>query len=182
MNPDVKKVVLRNGLVGSTILLLFVVLSYFFNQDLLANLGIGLGIFLLCFAFGVVSVIQVKIKNKGVISFRDSFSAFILTAGFTFTFFTLVNIVLYNIVDVELGHYLNDQVITMLKENLIESGRFTEEQIDEQIKITTSSYMYSTVSLLKGLLPFVLYASVIGLLLAAVTKKNPSASNILDDE
>lgn len=181
MNPVVKRVVLRNGIIASLVLVLFVVFSYLFNKDLLINKWLSLGLLVFGFVIATVSVVQVKLKSSGYITFKDSFSSFIITFIFSWSIFTLTNIVLYNVVDEDLGHRFNDELVAMIKQDLEGRKVYTEEQKANHIELLSSTYMYSPKSLFQGLLKTILIASVIGLLLAAVTKKKPITSNTLDD-
>lgn len=171
MNEIVKKNGIKYGLIIGLISVCFYTIAYVFDETLFVNWKLGIGFLIVFFVLMLMSVISTKKEQEGFISFKDAFSAFVIT-GVVHTAITAVfNITLFNLIDPDFALRLTE----MTTENTIafmERAGAPEERIEEAlVKLEEKGNQYSIGNILKGTVYYVLFASVIGALVAAFMKK-----------
>ena len=162
----------RNGVIVGAVYGLLSILMYVISEDLLANSILGI-LILLSYAI-VFGIIGVKYRNHvgGYLSFGQAYKAVFLMIFMTMLVGTVFNVILYQLIDPDLGMRLTEITIEN-SEQMMRGFGAPEDQIQESIAGMRGTNSYSMKNQLLGLL----YAGIIGnglvtLILAAIAKKN----------
>lgn len=184
MNPIVKKYALKFGRIGAAISVLFTLVAYLFANELFVTWYVGVLSLVVNFVLYLMAVLGAKKEMGGYISFKDSFSAFVVAAVINIVVTYVLNIVLFTVLDQDMAAQLQEMQIEKQVE-MMETFGTPEEAMEEAITQLEENDLYSVESQLKGIMFAVLFAAVIGLLVAAVTKKAEpivDAGQIIDSE
>jgi hypothetical protein len=171
MEQSIKSSSINYGLYLGGALALMTVIAYAVNIDLLVNMWYGIFILLAIVAFGVVSVAKSKGILGGFISFKNSFVSYFLTVLIGLLISTVVSYILFNFIDPEAAVTLKEKTIET-QVQMLEGFNVPNEQIAEAVEEMEAMDNYSIGNILKGLAGYLVMFSIIGLIVAAVMKKN----------
>ncbi|MBF8149338.1 DUF4199 domain-containing protein [Winogradskyella sp. F6397] len=171
MDKSLKSSAVNNGLYLALILSSFTIIGYAVYLDLFTQWWFGIGQMLLVIIFGIVSSIKAKKLLGGFISFKDAFTAFFITIAIGISIPAVIGFVIFNIVDAEAATILQEKIID---NQLAMMERFgaPQQSIDEAMaQIQKEESFFSIGNTIKTTAYQLLGFSVIGLIVAAVTKK-----------
>ncbi|TNJ45230.1 DUF4199 domain-containing protein [Tamlana fucoidanivorans] len=175
MEKSLKSIATNYGLYLGILLALITVLSYAINIELLTNMWIGIFILIAIIVLGIVSVAKVKQAQNGFASFKKAFTAYFITVLIGLLISTFVSYLLFNIIDTEAAEILKEKTIETTVE-MMEGFNSPSDKIDEAVKQIESQNQYALGNIAKGLAGYLVFFSIIGLIVAAAMKKsNPDA-------
>ena len=114
-NVTVKESAIQYGLILGGILAISTVLMYALNQELFLSAWVGVGTIVLVIGTGIFSVGKAKDILGGFMSFKEAFTAYFITTAVGLAISTAVGILIFAIIDTELGAYLNEQSYEMAR-------------------------------------------------------------------
>lgn len=174
MEKSIKSLAINYGVYLGIILVLVTVLAYVINMGLLANLWIGILLFILILTFGIVSASKAKSHSGGFISFKDAFSSYFITIAVAIIISTIVSIILFNVIDPEAAQILKEKIIESSTQMMEKFGA-PQTAIDEAIAKMQQQNQFAIGNLLLSLAKQLVFYSVIGLIIALIMKKkNPN--------
>lgn len=171
MEQSIKSSSINYGLYLGGALALLTVIAYAANLDLLVSVWYGILILLAVIAFGIVSVAKSKSILEGYISFKNSFASYFLTIFIGLLISTLVSYILFNFIDPEAAVTLKEKTIES-QVQMLEGFNVPNEQIAEQVELLENQDNFSIINIIKGFAIYLVMFSIIGLIVAAVMKKN----------
>lgn len=171
MNEIIKKNSSKFGLIAAGIVIAYNLLGFLLDANFLINVYLTTGLFLLTLALYIISVAQSKKGLGGYINFREAFTAFMLSTIISSLLVTTFSIILYNYIDPEFGVRVKEMGLEKAAELWDKMG-LTEEQINEQLEVYENTDNYAIGSQVKTFFVGIVVSSVIGLIVAAVMKKN----------
>jgi len=172
MDKPLKSSALNYGLYLALILSSFTIIGYAVYLDLFTEWWFGIGQMFLVIIFGIISAIKAKKLFGGFISFKNAFTAFFITILVGVAIPALVGFIIFNIVDVEAASILQQKLID---NQLAMMERFGAPQasIDEAMEqIQKEESFFSLGNTIKSIAYQLVGFSIIGLIVAAATKKN----------
>lgn len=172
MEKSFKSSAMNYGLYLGAALSLWTILGYALNIELLVNFWINLLVLpLLIIIFGVLSSAKAKSILEGFISFKDAFTAYFITIVVGMLISSLVSVILFNFIDPDTAIQLKEIAIEKTV-NMMEGMGAPAEQVAQQVEALENTDFFSIGTqfwqLVKGLIFFI----VIGLIVAAIMKKN----------
>ena len=174
-NVTVKESAIQYGLILGGILAISTVLMYALNQELFLSPWIGVGTILVVIGTGIFAVGKSKDILGGFMSFKEAFTAYFITTAFGLAISTAVGILIFSIIDTELGAYLNEQSYEMAR-SLMERFDTPEEIMNESLKELKEVDNFSIVNQAKSYVSGLIMQAVIGLLIGLIFKKtDPNA-------
>lgn len=173
MEKSLKSIATNYGLYLGVLLALITVLAYAINIGLLTNMWLGIFIMIAIIVFGIISVAKVKQAQNGYASFKQAFTAYFLTVLIGLLISTLVSYLLFNFIDPEAAEVLKEKTIETTVE-MLEGFNSPTEAIDKAVDQIESQNQYSLGNIAKGLAGYLVFFSVIGLIVAAAMKKSNS--------
>ena len=179
MNDNMKKTALNFGLIISAVGVLFTLIAYVIDEKLFVNPVATISVLVISIVLPFFAIRSYKKLNNGFASFREAFSAFILPIILSLFVNFLFNMLLHRVIDSD----LSSRIGTMAFEGMMDMpdeqleatlGFMGLESIDEleseMIKKTQEGA--SAIGSLKSSATGFVFFCIIGLIAAAVFKKN----------
>jgi hypothetical protein len=170
MEKSIKSIATNYGLYLGGFLALITVSIYAINLDLMVNMWLGIGLLILMIIVGVLSVMNSKKAQEGMISFKEAFTSYFITVVLGIVISTVVSAILYNLIDPEAAEYINGKTVE-ITETMMENFGAPKEAIAEAIEELENTNQYGIASLAKSVLWGIVMHSVIGLIIAAIMKR-----------
>ncbi|MFI0428066.1 DUF4199 domain-containing protein [Mariniflexile sp. HMF6888] len=171
MEKSLKSIATNYGLYLGVLLALLTVLSYAINLELLTNTWYGIFILIAIVAFGIVSVAKTKQAQDGYASFKDAFTSYFITVLIGLLVSTLVSYLLFNVVDTDAAAVLKEKTIEKTVQ-MMENFNAPSEAIAEAADKIEAQNQFGIGNIIKGLAGYLVFFSIIGLIVAAAMKKS----------
>ncbi|NQX84420.1 MAG: DUF4199 domain-containing protein [Flavobacteriaceae bacterium] len=171
MEQSIKPNAVNYGLYLGGAMVLFTIIAYAVQIELLANLWYGLSILLVVVVFGVISAAKSKQILGGFISFKNSFTSYFITVLIGLLISLVVSYLLFNFIDPEAAETLKNVTIEN-QVKMMKGFNTPNDIIAETVEVMEQQDNYSFINILKGLAGYIVMYSIIGLIVAAVMKKN----------
>ena len=159
------------GLYLGGLLTLLIIIAYAFNLELLVNPWYGIFILLLVIILGIISVAKAKGILEGFISFKQSFTTYFITVLIGFSIYLLVQFILFNFIDPEASIPLKEKTIEA-SIAMMEGFGAPADAIADAVDQMEQDNQFSIMNIIKGLAMYLVLFSIIGLIVAAIMKKN----------
>ena len=172
MENSIKSNAINYGLYLGAFLALLTVIVYAINLDMMTNTWYGIFILLMIIVFGIVSVAKAKGILEGYISFKQSFTTYFLTILIGLVISTVVSYIIFNIIDPDAAIAIKEKTIEATI-NMMEGFGAPAETIAEQVDKMEKDNQFSIGNIVQGLAMQLIIFSIIGLIVAAIMKKNP---------
>jgi len=172
MEKSLKTIAANYGLYLGVTLALISVIAYAVNLDLYTQIWFGLSLLVVIIFFGIISVLNTKKANGGFLSFKNAFTSYFITILIGMVISTVVSIMIFNIIDPDAAADLQVKVIDAQIARL-EAYNVPADVIDQTMeKMEQQGNMFSIGNVLQSLVFQLIGFSVVGLIVAAVMKKN----------
>jgi len=172
MEKSLKSIASNYGLYLGAILALLTVIAYGVNLDLFTKIWFGLSLLALIIVFGIISISKSKKMQDGFISFKDAFTSYFITILIGIVISALVSYIVFGFVDTEAATVIQEKVVES-QIQMMENFGAPEEAIAETVdKMEAQGNMYAIGNVLQSLLWQLAGFSVVGLIIAAIMKKN----------
>ena len=171
MNPIVKSVGIKNGLILAGISIGYYLIAYLFNEELFANFLIGIALWVVFFVIMLFSVIKVKKEQDGYISYKDAVGSFTIPWIVNALLSIVFSLLLFHVIDPELGARVND-LIAESTVSMMEKFGAPEEAIEQSIAEIQNQDQFSIGKIFSGNLTSIVFAAIVGLIVAAFFKKD----------
>ncbi|WP_100612636.1 DUF4199 domain-containing protein [Confluentibacter lentus] len=176
MENSTKTLATHYGLYLGSLLAILTALAYAIDLNLLTNMWYGIFIFIAIIVFGIISVAKTKQAQNGYATFKESFTSYFITVLIGLLVSTIVSYLLFNFIDTEAAGVLKEKTVESTIQ-MLERFNTPSDKIAEAVQQIESQNQYSILNILKGLAGYLVFFSVIGLIVAAALKKtDPNAS------
>jgi ABC-type uncharacterized transport system permease subunit len=120
--------------------------------------------------FGAYAAIQAKKNQGGFLTFKETFTSFLVAVLVGLSISTLFSVLLFNVIDPEAKQIITDNVIKMTTEMM---GKFGAKPADINaiIKEMQKTDSFGVVGQLKGFVFNIIIYSVIGLITALIIRR-----------
>ncbi|WP_411767045.1 DUF4199 domain-containing protein [Winogradskyella sp. A3E31] len=177
MEKTLKSSALNYGIYLGLIFAVLTVIGYAVYLDLFTQWWFGIGSLLLIIVFGIISSVKARKLLGGFISFKNAFTAYFITILVALVISTIVNLIIFNVVDPDAALVLKEKIIES-QMAMMERFGAPQESIDQTIaQLRAQDNMFSIGSIFKSLAYQLVGFSIVGLIVAAVVKrKDPNAA------
>jgi len=177
MEKSLKSSATSYGLYLALVLSSLTIIGYAVYLDLFTQWWFGIGQMLLVIIFGIVSSVKARTLSGGFISFKEAFTAFFITIAIGIVIPALIGLVIFNFIDPDAATLLQDKIVES-QLSMMQNFGAPQEAIDEAIKqMEAQGSFFSIGNSLKSIAYQLVGFSIIGLIVAAVVKKNdPNAA------
>lgn len=173
------EVIKKNGVKFGIILGVFSILSttlmYCIDLKLFVNIWIGVCLFLISLAIGIVSVAQSKKQIGGFITFKEAFTAFFITMAIGLALNILFSILLFNVIDPDAALTIRDNIIEYTV-TMLQKANTPSATIKQQVETMRSTNSYSISNQIQTYFWFLLFYIIVGLLVA-IALRNKTAQD-----
>lgn len=173
MNEIIKKNGITYGIITGAVSALITTLIYSIDLKLFTSMWIGIVSIAIYVIIGIVLLSKTKQELKGIFSFKDAFTTYLISAVIGILISVLFNVVLFNLIDPAAKDSLKEITIKYSVE-MMEKFNTPSSAINEAVKKLQESDPYSAIELIKGSVFKIAFSSLFGLLLALIFKSKPS--------
>jgi hypothetical protein len=178
MNAIFKKNAINFGVISGIIGVAVTTIMYLIDLKLFVNMWIGFGMLAVWIVIGCVLLSKSKKENHGIMTFKEGFTTYFLSAVIGILISTTFNIILFNFIDTEARETLTEHLLDM-QVGMLEKFDAPQEKINEAIKNGKENAQFSVKGQLLGIFQSMIGAIIFGLILAAIFKsKSPSSEGL----
>ena len=167
--------VYRAGLIAAGISVVWTIIAYLVGIDLFTNWWMGIAVFIAVIVYLIIALKGIRTQLGGYISFKDAFLNFLAMAVIQIVISQTIYFLLIYVIDPGFGEAVIDATIE--KTIAIMEGFGTPEVAIEEALTNMevemekqTTIMGAIMNMLKG----IAFMAVVGLIVAAIIKKNPS--------
>jgi hypothetical protein len=172
MNPIFKNNAINFGIISGLIAITTTTLMYLIDLKLFVNMSIGFGMIAVWIIIGVILLSKSKKENQGIISFKEAFTTYFLSAVIGILISTIFNIFLLNFFDTEARDTITEHVIDFQVE-LLEKFNTPSDKITEAVNELRENSQFSVKGQIFGIFQAIMGSVIFGLILAAFFKSKP---------
>ncbi|WP_299334457.1 DUF4199 domain-containing protein [uncultured Psychroserpens sp.] len=171
MEKSIKSSSINYGIYLAIGLVLYTVLCYAFNVELVVNFWINILVVpLAIITIGVISSAKARSLLGGFMSFKQAFMTYFIPIVLGVLINTVVVVVLYNYIDPDTADYVKELVINQTRD-FMEGFGAPQAQINESLAEIESQNIFSPGMQLRSLAQGLIFFTVIGLIVALIMKK-----------
>lgn len=170
MEKSLRSSAVQYGLYIGLILSAVTIVAYAVDLELLTKWWLGIVLFLVIIVIGIVSTAKARSLLNGFISFKQAFTAWFTTIVVGILISTVVNILLFNVIDPEAAEIIKQNTIEATV-SMMENFGTPQEAIDQAVIEIENTNQFAVGNLLKSLAWQFLFYAVIGLIVALIMKK-----------
>jgi c-di-AMP phosphodiesterase-like protein len=170
MEPTTKSSAINNGLYLGAILSLITVLIYAVNLDLFTEWWLGIILFIVVVAYGVVSAMKSRTILNGFISFKQAFTSYFITIAIGTLVATVIGVAIFTFIDPEAATYLNEQILLVTKQTMERFG-MPQEAMQAALEEAATKNNFSLAMQGQAFVFRLAFYAVIGLIVALIVKK-----------
>lgn len=171
MNEIIKKNGINFGIITGVISVLITSSIYIVDLSLMTKWWLGLTILVVYIVIGCVLLAKTKKDLGGFMSFKEGFTTYFISALIGIAISVIFNILLFNVIDPEAAVTLKEMTLKSTADMMKNFGAPTSE-IKKAIEKMENYDQFSTLEQLKGSIWSIVGASIFGLILAAIFKKD----------
>ncbi|WP_179339602.1 DUF4199 domain-containing protein [Winogradskyella ludwigii] len=176
MEKSLKSTAINYGVMLGVINSAVLVAIYTMNPELFLAPWLGIILFFMTIVFGIIASIKAKSILKGFISLKDAFAAYFITVAIGSLFAILLTALLFSVIDVETGQFLNERLIEMSIETL-ESLGMSQSVIDESIQKAAEIDNFSFGTQIQSYFVRLVIYCIFGLISSLILRRNdPNAA------
>lgn len=181
MNTIIKNNGVRYGLIAAVLSTVYSYVVYAINEDIFLQWYLTLIVQLLGIVLCVIAVVQSRKMMGGYIVFREAFSAFMIGAIVLLAISLASSLLLFQVIDVDLGERLKDKMLVQMEERFAKSN-MSEEQTDQIMQRMEEQDTFGLATQFKSTLYGVVFYAVIGAIVALILKRNPPLWQTAENE
>ncbi len=171
MNNAVKTAASKFGPIIAAIGITYTLIAYLVDMRLMVNMWAGMTLWLINFVLLIISVRTAKKMMGGFISFKNAFSTFLLTYVLATLLSTGFNMILFGVVDTNAAEELQELTIET-SVSFMENFGTPESEIEKQVEAMEENNAFALVNQVQGFFWGVIIYAILGLIVAAVMKKD----------
>ncbi|MEO5775547.1 MAG: DUF4199 domain-containing protein [Flavobacterium sp.] len=175
MNAIFKKNAITFGVISGLIGIGVTTLMYLIDLKLFVNMWIGFGMLAMWIVIGCILLSKSKKENQGVMTFKEGFTTYFLSAVIGILISTAFNILLFNFIDTGARETVTEHLLDM-QVGMIQKFGGTQAQINEAIANVKENSQFSLKGQLMGIGQAMIGAIIFGLILAAIFKSKNKES------
>jgi hypothetical protein len=170
--PGLRQNAIKHGLILSAISIVLTLGYYVIDYTLLATIKIGLLSLAIFLGYGIYAGIAYRKEIGGFISFKHAFIHGFVVFAFSALISTIFNILLYTVIDPDLGQNLTDVSVQNAEEMMRNFG-MPEDQMDEALEKARAdaAHRYTVSGLALGYVWALIGCAVFALISGAIVKK-----------
>jgi hypothetical protein len=178
MNAIFKKNAINFGVISGVIGIVVTTLMYLIDLKLFVNMWIGFGMLAIWIIIGCILLSKSKRENNGVMTFKEGFTTYFLSAVIGIVISTIFNIILFNYIDTGARDTVTEHLLDM-QIGMMEKFGAKQADINEAITKIKESSQFSVKGQLFGIFQSMIGAIIFGLILSAIFKsKSPSSQGL----
>ncbi|MFM9987717.1 DUF4199 domain-containing protein [Flavobacterium sp.] len=173
MNEIVKKNGITYGIITGILSILITTLIYIIDLKLFTSLWLGFSTIAMYIIIGVILLSKTRKELKGVLTFKEAFTTYFISAVIAILISVVFNIVLFNFIDPSAKATIKELTMKYTVE-MLQKFNTPASAINETIKSLEENDQFSISKLLQGSIFSIIVSAIFGLILAAFFKTKSS--------
>ena len=168
MTDIIKKTGFSIGLILGILLILLSSYIYFVNLALLTNVWAGVSTLALTIIFGIISIVVIKGKLGGFITFKEAFSGYFITILTGSLLSCLYLILIYNFA---LSPEIKANIVLAMRDfdvNLLKQNLMPQENINQTLEFYKTFDPFTIKEVITAFIKYLLRDCLIGFLVALI--------------
>jgi len=163
---------IKHGVILSAISIVLTLVYYSVDYTLLATIKVGLLSLVIFLGYGIYAGIGYRKEIGGFISFKNAFLHGFIVFALSAFISTIFNILLYTVIDPELGQKLTDVTVANTEEMMRGFG-MPEDKMEEALEKTRTdtAARFTAGGLALGYIYAVIFCAIFALISGAIVKK-----------
>ena len=174
MNEIVKKNGITYGIITGILSILITTLIYIIDLKLFTSLWLGFSTIAMYIIIGVILLSKTRKELKGVLTFKEAFTTYFISAVIAILISVVFNIVLFNFIDPSAKATIKELTMKYTVE-MLQKFNTPASAINETIKSLEENDQFSISKLLQGSIFSIIVSAIFGLILAAFFKTKSSS-------
>jgi hypothetical protein len=174
MNEIVKKNGISYGIITGILSILITTLIYIIDLKLFTSLWLGFSTIAMYIIIGVILLSKTRKELKGVLTFKEAFTTYFISAVIAILISVVFNIVLFNFIDPSAKATIKELTMKYTVE-MLQKFNTPASAINETIKSLEENDQFSISKLLQGSIFSIIVSAIFGLILAAFFKTKSSS-------
>ena len=171
MNEIIKKNGIKFGVIAGIIGVLITAGIYIIDLKLFTAWWLGIISFLIYLILGIVLMIQTKKAFQNNFSFKDAFTTYFIYAIVGIAISVVFNIILFNVIDPGAKETVKELSIEAAVD-MMKKFNTPTAAIKEAVEKMEETNQFDVLELIKGSAFSIIFSSILGLILAAIFKKD----------
>jgi len=164
----------RAGIIAAGISVVWTIIAYLVGIDLFTNWWMGIIIFIVVIVYLIIALKGIRTQLGGFISFKDAFLNFLVMSVIHIVISQIIYFLLIHVIDPGFGEAVTDatieKTIAMMEGFGAPEVTIEETLINMEVEMEKqATFLGALMNMLKG----VAFMAVVGLIVAAILKKNP---------
>lgn len=172
MNEIIKKNGIKFGVISGLIGILSMIIPYALDLSLLVQWWYGLSLLVVYFIIGCILLINTRKELNDVLSFKDAFTTYFISAIIGIVIGLVFNIIFFNYIDTEVAQQVKELNIENTVSMMKKFGAPTSS-IKETVEKLEDYNQFGVTEQLKGVIWSLIGSTIFGLILAAIFKRKP---------
>ncbi len=173
MNEIIKKNGITFGVIMGLFSIVVTTLIYIINVNLFLSGWITFLKIAIYITIASILLIKTKKQLNGIFPFKDAFKTYFIAAIIGMLLATFFEVLLFNFIDPSLKETLKEMSLKFTVDLMTKLGAPAAE-INKAIEKINSVDQFSIVELIKGSFTYIIFTTILGLILAAIFKSKPS--------
>lgn len=173
MEKSIKSVVAPYGVYLGFALALITVLAYSINLDFFTKWWFNILNFAVILLVATLAVKDVKKSSASGISFKEAFTAYFIPVVIGTLISSVVNLLLFNLIDPEAAAYIMEQSIEMSR-SMMERFGMPESEIEKAMAELEGENQFSPGNYARGYVFWLGFYAVVGLIVALIFRNKHS--------
>ncbi|AWH85340.1 hypothetical protein HYN59_09525 [Flavobacterium album] len=171
MTNAVKKTGVNFGLIVGLVSIFSTTILYAIDVKLFVSWWVGIVLFFISLAIGIVAVAKAKSKLNGFITFKEAFTVYFITMAIGAAIGSIYMFILFNFIDTDAKAIVTDAVVEKTA-SMMQGMGVKSEDIRKTIEDIKASDSFGLVSQIKSYFGGLVMYTIIGLIVAVSMKKN----------
>jgi hypothetical protein len=168
---SVKKIAFNYGILLGIIYALLTTILYAISIMTLTKWWLGIIMFMVALAMGIVSIAKSKDVLGGYMSFKEAFTSYFITIATGLLISVIVTIIIFVVVDPSAAEYLNEEIIEISR-SMMEKFGVPQADIEVELAKLAEKNSYAFGAQLQGYVIQLAFYSFFGLLVSLIFRKN----------
>ncbi len=162
------------GIIGGALCIIYNLLLYFINVELLVSFSLGLVYWVIIFGAMIMGGLAIRKDNGGYLRFGKAFLSVLVIAAIILVLRTIFEYVLYNVIDNTLPEFLAERSIEIAVSWMEKFGAppsVIEEQMPEIMEATMDTFTLT--GMIISIFKYICGWALVSLILGLIVKRNP---------
>lgn len=176
MEKSIKSSAIPYGVYLGIVLVFITVFAYAIDLDIFTRWWFNIINFIAVLVIAVLAVTKTKQTKQDGFSFKEAFTSYFITVVIGTFISSIINLLLFNLIDPEAAGYIMEKTIEMTREMLEKFGT-PREEIEKAVSELSGENQFSPANYARGYVFYLGFYALIGLIVALIFRDKNTNSD-----